>query len=392
MKPRRIAIATGTRADWGLLSTVASALRDSGKAEILVVATNMHLDSRRGNTIKEIANDGFEVAATVPMPVGEDTGAGVAKAMADCTRGFAEAFEKLNPDSLIILGDRYEMLSVASVATVMRIPIIHIAGGEISEGAIDDNIRHAITKLSSLHLTATENYRQRIIAMGEQPDRVINTGAIGVYKIMNTPLMDKETLDRELGFRVDENTILVTLHPATAGNVSTPVMTGALLDALSLFPDNNILFTYPNNDADGDIIIRMIEEYGSTNPERVRLVPSMGHIRYLSVLRYIAAVVGNSSSGIVEVPSIGIPVVNIRPRQNGRLVSEAVINADPDRDSIAEAIRFALSGEGKEIAGKTPNPYFRENTLEIMTDAILSVSPENMKNKFFYDIEHPFIK
>lgn len=392
MSLRRIAIATGTRADWGLLSPVAAALRDSNKADVLIMATNMHLDPTRGNTLSEIKDDGFEVAAEIPMPVEEDSVCGIAKAMSVCSAGFADAFAKLKPDSLIILGDRFEMLAVASVATVMRIPVIHIAGGEISEGAIDDNIRHAITKLSSLHLTATEPYRQRIIAMGEQPDRVINTGAIGVYNILHRSLLSRQDLEKSLGFSIDKDTILVTLHPVTASEIPTEQMTQSLLDALSAFPDKNILFTYPNNDADGNIIISMIEEYAARHAHRVNIVPSLGQLRYLSALQFAGAVVGNSSSGIVEVPSMGIPVVNIRPRQNGRLVSEAVINTDSDTESITAAIECAFSPERIRMAENTPNPYHKDNTLDIMVEAILSLSPDDMKVKKFHDIEHPVIK
>lgn len=391
MIKRKIAVATGTRADWGLLSPLAASLRDSGKADVYVLATNMHLDPARGNTISEIEKDGFETAARIEMPLVEETPAAIASGMGVCMQGFAKALSDIAPDSIIILGDRYEMLAVASVATVMRIPIIHIAGGEISQGAIDDNIRHAISKLSSLHLAATEEYRQRLIAMGENPSRVINTGAIGVYNIFHRQLMDNEELNGSLGFEVDGTTLLVTLHPATASGISAASMADEMLAALDRFRDNRILFTYPNNDAEGAVIIERINSYAAANPGRVHIVPSLGQQRYLSALRYVAAVVGNSSSGIVEVPSMRIPVVNIRPRQNGRLVSAAVINANPERDDIARCIAIALSEIGKRIASEVPNPYFRENTLKIMTDAILGLSPREMGKKIFYDIEHPVI-
>lgn len=389
---RKIAIATGTRADWGLLAPIAKALRDSRRAEVFIIATNMHLDPMRGNTIREITRDGLEVYATVPMPLEGESSADVARSMSRCISGFADVFERLNPDSLIILGDRFEMLAVASAATVMRIPIIHIAGGEVSEGAIDDNIRHAITKLSALHLTATEEYRQRVIAMGEQPEKVVNTGAIGVYNILNSKLLTAAEIKSETGLEPDSSTLFITLHPATMGNISPEKMTDELLDALDRFPENKIIFTYPNNDEGGDLIIRKIEEYAAANSDRAVVVPSLGQLRYLSVLQYIGAVVGNSSSGIVEVPSMKIPVVNIRPRQDGRLCSEAVIHVNPEADDIAEGIRLALSDKGKESARIIPNPYYQPDTLGIMVEAILGLDPDKMKKKVFYDIPHETIE
>lgn len=389
---RKIAIATGTRADWGLLAPIAKALRDSQRAEVFIIATNMHLDPKRGNTIREITRDGLEVYATVPMPLEGESSADVARSMSRCLSGFADVFERLNPDSLIILGDRFEMLAVASAATVMHIPIIHIAGGEVSEGAIDDNIRHAITKLSALHLTATEEYRQRVIAMGEQPDRVVNTGAIGVYNILNSKRLTAAEIKAETGLEPDKSTLFITLHPATMGNISADKMTDELLAALDRFPENKIIFTYPNNDEGGDLIIRKIEEYAAANSNRAVVVPSLGQLRYLSVLQYIGAVVGNSSSGIVEVPSMKIPVVNIRPRQDGRLRSEAVIHVNPEAGDIAEGIRLALSEKGREAARTTPNPYYQPDTLGIMVEAILGLDPDKMKKKVFYDIPHATIK
>ncbi|MDE7153096.1 MAG: UDP-N-acetylglucosamine 2-epimerase (hydrolyzing) [Muribaculaceae bacterium] len=382
----KIAIVTGTRADWGLLSPVARALTDSGRVTVQIVATNMHLDPVYGNTIDEIIADGFEVAFRVPMTTGADSPAAVACAMTECARGMADAFSRLNPDLLLILGDRYEMLAVASVATVFGIPIIHIAGGEISEGAIDDNIRHAITKLSSLHLVATEPYRRRVIAMGEEPHRVINTGAIGVHNIMTMPLMTQSQLADSLGFEVDKQTLLVTLHPTTRAELSSADAIEALIEALDSFPEMKVLFTYPNNDADGRAIIDRIDRYASENPERVKVVPSLGRLRYLSALQFVAAVVGNSSSGIVEVPSMHIPTVDIGIRQRGRIVATSVIHCGISADEIRDAISYALSDEGIRQAESSQNPYYKPDTLRIMVDAITSCNPESMKIKHFYDL------
>lgn len=385
MERRRIAIATGTRADWGLLSGIARALTSRPDCEVIILATNMHLSERYGDTISEIEADGFADPVRVSMPVGADSDRSTVEAMAVCMSGMAREFERLRPDLLVILGDRFEMLATATAALMMRLPIVHIAGGEISEGAIDDSIRHAITKMSALHLTATEPYRQRVIAMGEAPDRVINTGAIGVYNILHEPLMTRRELEDSIGFELTDNTLLVTYHPATLDSEDPAVRCQALLDALDRFLDYKILMTYPNNDPRGSIIIDMIEAYSARQPERVRIVPSLGKLRYLSALRCVKAVVGNSSSGIVEVPSMGIPTVDIGIRQRGRLCGNSVIHCGDRADEIADALTFALSEQGQTLAREAENPYFRPDTLDIMVRAIAETPLHTLQTKKFYD-------
>lgn len=387
----KIAIATGTRADWGLLSPIAQLLKAQKDVEVAIIATNMHLDPRFGNTIDEIISDGFIPAAKVKMNVASNSEADTARSMAKCLSGMVDAFESIKPDCIIILGDRYEMLATASAATVMRIPIIHIAGGEISEGAIDDCIRHAITKLSALHLTSTEEYRQRVIAMGEQPDRVINTGAIGVYNIMQLPLMSKEELEKSIGCKINKRTLLVTMHPTTIDPTPSSIVMGELFKALDAH-DGNVIITYPNNDARGAEIISLIDDYQKRNKDKVTVIPSLGRLRYLSALQFAGAVAGNSSSGIVEVPSMHIPTVNIGIRQKGRLASKSVINCGNSAQEIISAIRFALSEEGQDVARNAENPYYKPNTLHTIVNSILSVSINDIKTKKFYDIPHTLIQ
>ena len=387
----KIAIATGTRADWGLLSPIAQLLKAQKDVELAVIATNMHLDPRFGNTIDEIISDGFIPAAKVKMNIASNSEADTARSMAKCLSGMVDAFESIKPDCIIILGDRYEMLATASAATVMRIPIIHIAGGEISEGAIDDCIRHAITKLSALHLTSTEEYRQRVIAMGEQPDRVINTGAIGVYNIMQLPLMSKEELEKSIGCKINKRTLLVTMHPTTIDPTPSSTVMGELFKALDAH-DGNVIITYPNNDARGAEIISLIDDYQKRNKDKVTVIPSLGRLRYLSALQFAGAVAGNSSSGIVEVPSMHIPTVNIGIRQKGRLASKSVINCGNSAQEIISAIRFALSEEGQDTARNAENPYYKPNTLHTIVNSILSVSINDIKTKKFYDIPHTLIQ
>lgn len=387
----KIAIATGTRADWGLLSPIAQLLKAQKDVEVAVIATNMHLDPRFGNTIDEIISDGFIPAAKVKMNIASNSEADTARSMAKCLSGMVDAFESIKPDCIIILGDRYEMLATASAATVMRIPIIHIAGGEISEGAIDDCIRHAITKLSALHLTSTEEYRQRVIAMGEQPDRVINTGAIGVYNIMQLPLMSKEELEKSIGCKINKRTLLVTMHPTTIDPTPSSTVMGELFKALDAH-DGNVIITYPNNDARGAEIISLIDDYQKRNKDKVTVIPSLGRLRYLSALQFAGAVAGNSSSGIVEVPSMHIPTINIGIRQKGRLASKSVINCGNSAQEIISAIRFALSEEGQDTARNAENPYYKPNTLHTIVNSILSVSINDIKTKKFYDIPHTLIQ
>lgn len=385
---RKIAIATGTRADWGLLSGIARALAARADCRVSILATNMHLQPRYGNTIDEIIADGFSDPIRVEMPDSTDSPLEAVKAMGVCMTGMAEALAGLAPDMVVILGDRFEMLATATAALMLRIPIVHIAGGEISEGAIDDSIRHAITKMASLHLTATEPYRRRVIAMGESPERVINTGAIGVYNIMHEPLMSREELEASVGLPLPPGSLLVTYHPATLDDEDPGSHCDALLAALDRFPASNIIITYPNNDARGKVIIDRIEAYGRRNPDRVRVIPSLGKKRYLSALRCVSAVVGNSSSGIVEVPSMGIPTVDIGIRQRGRLCGDSVIHCGDSADDIAAAISRALSPEGQQAAREAANPYFRPDTLDVMVTAIAETPLENLRSKKFYDIQY----
>lgn len=383
---KRLCFATGTRADWGLLSPVARAMRDSGEARVQILATNMHLMPKYGHSADEIEADGFAIDAAVAMRPDGPGEASRVRAMAQCLAGCADALERLRPDAIVILGDRYEMLAVASAAAVMRVPIIHIAGGEVSQGAVDDDIRHAITKLSALHLTATEPYRRRVIQMGEDPERVINTGAIGVWNIMNRPLPARAELERELGFSLQGPLAVVTYHPATLGDADPAACFAGLLDALDTRPDLRCIITYPNNDAGADGLIPLLQAYAAERPERVLAVASLGARRYLAALREACVVIGNSSSGIVEVPSTGTVTVDVGIRQQGRICGPSVLHCAEGRDAIAEAIAKALSPQMQAIAARRINPYHKENTLELMTSAIAGFLRDTPPHKNFHDI------
>ncbi len=393
---RRIAVVTSCRADWGLLHGVVRELQRLSGAEPLIVATNMHLNPAFGHTVDEIEADGFPVAARVEMntPGGDTSPLATASAAARCLDGMARAFADLRPDIVLILGDRYEMLPVATAATILRIPLAHIAGGEISEGAFDDNIRHALTKLSSLHFTATDDYRRRVIQMGEHPSRVFYCGALGVQNLMDLP--DKASvaeLEQFTGVKIDRDTLLVTFHPATLDTEATPAdRCRALLDAIDRFPSSTVVFTYPNNDPGGEDIISLITAYANARPGRCAVIPSLGRRRYLSMLRHIGAVAGNSSSGIVEVPSAGIPTVDIGIRQKGRTASRSVIHCGDSADEIAEAIARALSPEGRVVAASAPNPYSLPGTAARIAQVLSEVPLDSLSPKRFFDLQVETLK
>lgn len=384
---RRICIATGTRADWGLLSPIAQALNKRDDVDLKIIATNMHLSEEYGSTWKEIENDGLKIDWRVKMKSDADTRKDTVLAMSECMAGMAEALADLQPDLLVILGDRYEMLATASAALILRIPIAHIAGGAISQGAYDESIRHAITKMSHIHLTETERYRKRVIQLGENPEHVIYTGAIGVYNIMHTQYISREQLERELNLTLSDRLILATFHPATLDEMPPQQQCKNLLAALDRHPDYQTIFTYPNNDSEGRIIIQLIESYRRRHPERVAVFPSLGMRRYLSMLHCATAVVGNSSSGIVEVPSIGIPTLDIGIRQMGRTAAPSVLHCGVSEEEIADGLETVLSSSFRLIAKSAENPYYLPDTLEKMVDAIVNTPLDNIIIKPFYDVK-----
>lgn len=362
---RRIAVATTTRADWGLLSPLCRSLKEHG-AEVLILASGMHYEESLGLTYREIEADGFDITLGARTP-GRPEQEG-----AQCLEIYAEALSELQPDCIICLGDRFEMLAIAMGAVLKRVPIVHIAGGAISEGAFDDAFRHAITKLSSLHLTETPGYRDRVISMGERPDRVICTGAIGVNNMLSVKPMKLEDLEASIGFRLGAGTLLCTMHAATLDPMPATRQLQELLDALEREKELRVLFTYPNNDVDPTPLTNMLNDFASSNPQRYGVIPSLGRLRYVSVLHHVEGVIGNSSGGIVEVPSMGIPTLDIGIRQRGRDHGPSVLHCDCRTDSIVEGLRMMMTARHKAIAAERVNPYYRADTLQLMSEAILS--------------------
>lgn len=383
---RKICVVTGTRAEYGLLSGLMRLIERSQDCRLQVVVTNMHLLPEYGNTYLEIERDGFHIDAKVPMKKTSDDAYGIIDSMSEEMKGMSDAFHRLNPDVVVILGDRYEILIAAIVAMLQRIPIAHIHGGEISEGAIDDNIRHSITKMSSLHFTSTEAYRKRVIQLGEQPGRVFYVGSLGVENLKRVPLISKRDLEEQLNFTFEKHTILVTYHPVTLGNRSPQDEIGDFLMALDAFPDLRVLFTMPNSDQGGDAIRQAIEGYCRRNSGRCSCYSSLGMQRYLSVLRHVTAVAGNSSSGLLEVPSAHIPTLNIGERQRGRIHGKSVLDCDSDTASIIAGLDMVLSDSFREIAHKAVNPYEKENTAQAVYDVISTYPLDKLRRKSFYNL------
>lgn len=386
---KKICVVTGTRAEYGLLSRLMRMIKDSSETQLQVIATNMHLSPKYGNTYQEIEKDGFTIDRKIPIIDDKDKNNAVTtvKSMAKALAGFADAYNELKPDMLVVLGDRYEILAAATAALIERIPIAHIHGGEVTEGAFDDAIRHSITKMSHLHFASTEAYRKRIIQLGEQPDHVFYTGAIGVENVKRLPLMSKDEIEKEIDFKIDENTILVTYHPVTLGNRTAKDDIDDFISALEERKDLRVIFTMPNSDTGSQFIVEAVNRFVNRNIDRAKTFKSLGVVRYLSVMKQVAAVVGNSSSGIIEVPSFGIPTLNIGDRQKGRIQAESIYNCLPNKESVLNGLDKVLSKDFRELASKVHNPYEKANTTEEIFKVISTYPLEQLNQKHFYDIQ-----
>lgn len=381
---RKICVVTGSRAEYGILKGLMKAIQNDSDLTLQVIATNQHLSKRQGETYLEIESDGFSIDFKVYMADDEapDNANTTAKSISRGISGLADAFDALKPDLLLILGDRFEMLAVASTALIYRIPIAHIHGGETTEGAFDDAIRHAITKMSHLHFTSTEVYRKRVIQLGEQPDRVFNVGALGVENVLNTDFMTKAELEHSLNFQLTDKCLLCTYHPATLSQMSSEDQVSNLLQALDYFQDFHIIFTYSNSDTNSRIIIKRIQEYVDFNGDRCLFIPSLGQRRYFSALKHVNAVIGNSSSGIIEVPSFGIPTLDIGDRQKGRIAAKSVIHCGYSTDEIKKGLEKVTNYQSIGF----DNPYYKKGTCNAILKVFETYPLENLIQKQFYDI------
>lgn len=361
---KKIAVFTGTRAEYGLLYWLLKDIQADDELCLQLIVSGMHLSPEFGHTYKQIETDGFTIDEKVEILLSSDSPVGIAKSMGLGVLGFSDALKRLNPDLLVILGDRFEALAIAQVALVLRIPIVHLHGGEITEGAYDDAFRHAITKLSHLHFTSTEEYRKRVIQLGEEPERVFNVGAIGLDHLQRSSLLTLDDLSNSLLFQLHKPYFIVTYHPVTLADEEPERSFQELLAALDEFNNFQIIITYPNADDGGRRIIPLIDKYQKENPDRVLVVPSLGQKRYLSAVKYADLVIGNSSSGIIEVPSFNVPTVNVGARQKGRLCADSVFHSNANKKNICECITKAIKYKKQLNDKKNSNPYGDGHTSE----------------------------
>lgn len=361
---KKICIVTATRAEYGLLSPLIRRIWNDPELELLLTVTGAHLDARYGMTKTEIERGGVPIDACIPILEDGDDSQAVSKVIANAIVSFTMYFEERNPDMVVLLGDRYETLSVALAAMLCQIPISHIHGGETTEGAIDEAIRHAITKISYLHFTACAEYRKRVIQLGEDPSRVYNVGALGVENIKNLPLLSREEVSKQIGFSLERPYALVTFHPVTLEAQTQRDQVHELFEALECFPDIRLIFTKSNADSGGLEINALIDEYVARNPRRAIAFFSMGYLLYISAMKTCSMVIGNSSSGILEAPSMHVPTIDIGDRQKGRLFAESVIHSESDRDSIVSAIKKACSPEFHQICEAVVSPFGDGHTSE----------------------------
>ena len=378
---RKIAVFTGTRAEYGLLYWLLKDIKTDPDLELQLLVSAMHLSPEFGMTYQQIEADGFAITEKVEMLLSSDSAVGTAKSIGLGVIGFADALARMKPDALIILGDRFEALAVAQAAMILRIPIVHIHGGEITEGAYDDAIRHAITKLSLLHFTSTETHRNRVIQLGESPSRVHNVGAVGLDHLARSDLMSVSALATSLSFKLEQPYVLVTYHPVTLASEPAEESFLNLLAALDEFSEMQVILTYPNADDGGRAIIPILEAYAKRQPKRVLAIPSLGQLRYLSAVKHAAAVVGNSSSGIIEVPSFKVPTVNIGERQRGRLAASSVFSSTTNTDDIVGTLNIVLSKDFSQVV----NPYGKGNASGAILEHLKSAKLNETKT--FYDLE-----
>lgn len=382
MTSKKVAVFTGTRAEYGLLFWLLKDIQADTELDLQLLVSGMHLSPEFGETFQQIEQDGFNIDEKIEILLSSNSAVGTAKSMGLGVLGFADALARLQPDVLIILGDRFEALAVAQSAMIMRIPIIHLHGGEITEGAYDDAIRHAITKFSYLHGTSTEEYRRRVIQLGEAPERVKNVGAIGLDHLHRGDFMSVEALAQSLNFPLEKPFFLVTYHPVTLAEEAPETSFQCLLDALDAYPDHQVILTYPNADDGGRRIIPILEQYAHDNAQRVLAIPSLGQVRYLSAIKHSSAVIGNSSSGIIEVPAFDVPTVNIGVRQKGRLAAKSVINCEVNKIAISSAIETAITRNYKGIDEVIYNPYGQGDTSTQIIEMVKSLNFQPTKTFF----------
>lgn len=382
---RKICVITGTRAEYGLLRWVMQGIKDDPELTLQVIATGMHLSPEFGLTYREIEQDGFQIDRKVEMLTSSDTPVGIAKSMGLGLIGFADALNELKPHLIVVLGDRFEIFAAVAAALVSRIPVVHLHGGEATEGAFDEALRHSITKMSHLHFVAAEEYRQRVIQLGEQPERVFLVGGLGIDNIKRLKLFDRTELEASLGFTLGQKNLLITFHPVTLEDATAAEQMAELLSALAELQDTQLIFTMPNADTDGRVLIRMVEQFVAQH-SNAHTYTSLGQLRYLSCIAHVDGVVGNSSSGLLEVPYFKKGTVNIGDRQRGRLQAASVINCDPNRSDIIAALQRLYSPDFQANLSKVRNLYGEGGASEKVVQTIKHYPIDGIAKKVFYDL------
>jgi GDP/UDP-N,N'-diacetylbacillosamine 2-epimerase (hydrolysing) len=388
---RKICVVTGTRAEFGLLRWLMKEIQHEPELELQVLATGMHLSPEFGMTYREIEQAGFVINAKVEMLLSADTATAVTKSMGLGLISYADAYERLVPDLIVVLGDRFEIFAATAAAMIAGIPVAHLHGGEATEGAFDEAIRHSITKMSHLHFVAAEEYRRRVIQLGEQPARVFLVGGLGIDAISRIKLLDRETLEQSLGFKFGPRNLLITFHPVTLdGRQSSAQQMAELLAALGELEDTNMLFTIPNADTGGRELAAMVNQF-AVSRRHVSVHTSLGQLRYLSCMKYVDAVVGNSSSGLTEAPSMGIATINIGDRQKGRLSASSVIHCEPTRQSINGALSTVFEPSFSSTLTTINNPYGSGGASEKVVEIIKNHDLKNLLKKSFFNLDVRFL-
>lgn len=382
----KICVFTGTRADYGLLKGVARLLDNAPDLEMQLLASGSHLSPAHGMTVEEIESDGFVVQERVEIPIEDLDDVSTARAVGIGIGQYAEALKRLQPDLLLLLGDRYEALAMASAALFMRVPIAHVHGGEVTEGAFDESIRHSITKMSHLHFPTADEYRNRLIQLGENPEMIFQVGSLGVEAALGLDLLSRSELESDLGIALGDRCALATYHPATLDSGSAGMQFEAMLEALLGDPGLSVLLTGANADPGGDEINRIAARYADRYPKRCLCYSSLGQLRYLSAMKACTVVVGNSSSGIIEAPSFGVPTVNIGSRQKGRVRAKSVIDCGPSREEIDSALKEALSENFRLVAKTATNPYHTPGTAAAIVARIRECGSILSLMKPFFDL------
>ncbi|MDQ7085358.1 MAG: UDP-N-acetylglucosamine 2-epimerase [Sulfurovum sp.] len=386
MNKRKICVVTGTRAEYGLLYWLMKEIEADNDLELQLIITGMHLSPEFGLTYKEIEKD-FKIDKKIEMLLSSDTPIGISKSMGLAQISFAEAYEELNSDMLVVLGDRYEIFSAVSAAMIARVPIAHLHGGETTEGAFDESIRHSITKMSHLHFVATEEYRNRVVQLGEHPSKVFNVGGMGIENIKRLKLLSKEAFEKSINFKLNKKNILLTFHPVTLEKSTSSQQVKELLEVIDGLKDTTIIFTKANSDTDGRVINNIIDEYVSKNSHKSISFTSLGQLRYLSALQFIDAMVGNSSSGLAEAPSFKIGTINIGDRQKGRIMADSIINCKNDNKSIQKAFKQLYSNNFQKVLKKIKNPYGNGCASKKILKEIKKIDLTNMLKKSFFNIK-----